>query len=123
MRKLNEKLEEVFNEKDVVQVLITPEDFNDWKKEIEKLVDELEEQERHIKEANAEIERLNNKVEELMTLYTTERNVKEDYKSIIKEVREYIDKEHKLKDLTTFKTTYTKFGKDILEILDKENKE
>lgn len=39
-----------------------------------------------------EIERLNNKVEELMTLYTTERNVKKDYKSIIKEVREFIYK-------------------------------
>lgn len=38
-----------------------------------------------------EIERLNNKVEELMTLYTTERNVKEDYKAIIKEVREHIE--------------------------------
>lgn len=41
-------------------------------KEIGKLVDELEEQERHIKEANIEIERLNNIINEL------EKWVKED---------------------------------------------
>ena len=39
-----------------------------------------------------EIERLNNKVEELMTLYTTERNVKEDYKAIIKEAIKHLHK-------------------------------
>ena len=33
-----------------------------------------------------EILKLEDKVEELMELYTTEREVKEDYKSIIKEV-------------------------------------
>ena len=43
-----------------------------------------------------ELERLNNKVEELMTLYTTEREVKEDYKSIIKEAIEYIETLNKL---------------------------
>ena len=42
-----------------------------------------------------EIERLNSKAEELMTLYTTEREVKEDYKSIIKEVKEYIKENEK----------------------------
>ena len=39
-----------------------------------------------------EVERLNNKVEELMSLYTTEREVKEDYKSIIKKLEKYVDK-------------------------------
>lgn len=66
-----------------------------------------------------EIERLNNKVEELMTLYTTERYVKEDYKAIIKEVREYIttQKLHKFQD-TTGGLTYQE--RKLLEILDKE---
>ena len=41
--------------------------------------------------AKKEIERLNNKVEELMTLYTTERYVKEDYKNIIKEIKSQLD--------------------------------
>lgn len=56
-----------------------------------------------------EIDRLNNKIEELMTLYTTEREVKEDYKAIIKEVREYVDK---WEDIARYK---------LLEMLDKEN--
>lgn len=69
-----------------------------------------------IRYACDEIERLNNKVEELMTLYTTEREVKEDYKSIIKEVREYIgSKEHYEDD---FDTEIEK----VYKILDKENK-
>lgn len=46
-----------------------------------------------IKVQDKEIERLNNKVEELMTLYTTERHVKEDYRHkidmVIKEIEKY----------------------------------
>ena len=38
-----------------------------------------------------EIERLCNKVDELMTLYTTERYVKEDYKAIIDKAKEFLD--------------------------------
>ena len=37
-------------------------------------------------EKQEEIEKLNNKVEELMTLYTTEREVKDYYKNIINEL-------------------------------------
>ena len=40
-----------------------------------------------------EIERLNNKVEELMTLYTTEKNVKDDYKAIINELEKWLVEE------------------------------
>lgn len=85
--------------------------------------DEVEE------EKDKEIERLNNKNEELLTLYTTEREVKEDYKSIIKEVREYIeenkvdlswfmttDKDLKLEGISNVVSTFR-----LLEILDKEN--
>lgn len=61
-----------------------------------------------------EIERLNNKNEELLTLYTTERNVKEDYKAIIKEVRERLIKPSKFIERTE--------RLKLLEILDKENK-
>ena len=49
----------------------------------------------------------------------------DDYKkleNIIKEVREYIDKEHKLLYLDKSGYTYTKTGSDILEILDKVDK-
>ena len=53
---------------------------------IEKIVDKKDK----------EIERLNNKVEELMTLYTTERNVKEDYKAIINELEKWIEKNKQL---------------------------
>lgn len=45
----------------------------------------------------------------------------ERLQNIIKEVREYIDKEHKLLYIDKSGYTYTKIGKDILEILDKEN--
>lgn len=38
-----------------------------------------------------ENEQLNNKVEELMDLYTTERHCKDDYKSILNEVREKLE--------------------------------
>lgn len=57
-----------------------------------------------------EIEELNSKVENLMTLYTTEREVKEDYKAIIKEVRDYIENNNIYSN---------KKIDDILEILDK----
>ena len=70
------------------------------KQEIGKLVDELEEQERHIKEANAEIERLH---------------------SIIKEVREYIEK-HQCCDGKINIMTLTEY-KELLEILKGEDKE
>lgn len=40
--------------------------------------------------------------------------------SIIKEVREYIEKEYRFIDMNTGEKTYTKGGEDILEILDKE---
>lgn len=68
--------------------------------------------------AEDEIERLNNKVDELMTLYTTERNVKEDYKSIIKEIRANIE------DITSnhfkrYDDEIYKLCDDILEIIDK----
>lgn len=68
-----------------------------------------------LKKRDEEIERLNNKVEELMTLYTTERNVKEDYKIIIKEVREYIE------NMKTWDIEQEYDIKKILEILDKTN--
>lgn len=70
-----------------------------------------------IEEKDKEIERLNNKVEELMTLYTTEREVKEDYKSIIKEVREYIEKELSGYAPRDFRDLVD--GYSVLEILDK----
>ena len=72
---------------------------------INKAVETLEEQERHIKEANAEIERLH---------------------SVIKEVREYIEEnqeEHKYTDRGGFTYTEGHFLRDsdtLLEILDKE---
>ena len=47
--------------------------------------------EEEYEECLKEIKRLQNKVEELMTLYTTERNVKEDYKSIIREAIDYVE--------------------------------
>ena len=55
-----------------IDYIVAKEDYDEYmeiiesqKQEIGKLVDELEEQERHIKEANAEIERLNNIINEL----------------------------------------------------------
>ena len=80
-----------------------------------------------------EIERLNNKVEELMTLYTTEREVKEDYKTIIKEVREYIENgDYRFRegtDICLYQEGNEVFymendelmARKILSILDKEN--
>jgi len=38
-----------------------------------------------------EIERLNNKNEELLTLYTTEREVKDDYKTIVNELEKWLE--------------------------------
>lgn len=52
-----------------------------------------------------EIERLNNKVEELMTLYTTEREVKEEYKRVINEFEE--DFERKIQSCTIGAETTT----------------
>ena len=70
-----------------------------------------------------EILKLEDKVEELMELYTTERHCKDDYKNIIKEVREYIEentKEGTIKDKRYFYSPEQ--ANDILEILNKENK-
>jgi hypothetical protein len=41
-------------------------------------------------EKDKEIERLNNKNEELLSLYTTEREVKDDYKTIINELEKWL---------------------------------
>ena len=93
----------------------------------------LKEQEEYYKE---EIERLQNKNEELLTLYTTEREVKEDYKSIIKEVREYITSYESIETINQVEHSKNNKGLDrdtmieminrhlkvhdkILEILDK----
>lgn len=46
---------------------------------------------RIIMKQEEEIRKLQNKVEELMTLYTTEREVKDDYKAIINKVISHID--------------------------------
>lgn len=66
-----------------------------------------------LEKKDKEIERLKNKNEELLTLYTTEREVKEDYKSIIKEVRERMLNENK--PLPS--------AREVLEILDKEEEQ
>ncbi|MEE3417868.1 MAG: hypothetical protein VZQ62_00845 [Methanosphaera sp.] len=74
-----------------------------------------------------EIERLNNKIQDLQADYGNKAQVERDLlkeenkrlNNIIKEVREYIDKEHKLLNLDKSGYTYTKMGSDILEILDK----
>lgn len=97
------------------------------KREME-LYKEIERLEKALEKAIETNERQTNKTEELMTLYTTEREVKEDYKSIIKEVREYIkenQEEHKYTDRGGFTYTEGHFLRDsdtLLEILDKENK-
>lgn len=44
------------------------------------------------KEKDKVIERLNNKNEELLTLYTTEREVKDYYKDIVNELEKYLEK-------------------------------
>lgn len=79
-----------------------------------------------LEEKDKEIERLNNKNEELLTLYTTEREVKEDYKSIIKEVREYIEESKSKLPLGindfTCEMVYSDevvLANELLEILDK----
>lgn len=95
-----------------------------------KVIQWYEKENRHNQEIiikdTKEIERLNNKVEELTTLYTTEINVKEDYKTIIKEVREYIahyvDNEYRNgRDDELYLELNEKELKELLEILDKEN--
>ena len=68
--------------------------------EIEKIINELEEQDRHIKEANIEIERLNN---------------------IIKEVREYLD-EWNMNWYSLGSEEDHQRLEELLEILDKENR-
>lgn len=65
-----------------------------------------------------ENEQLHNKVEELMELYTTERHCKDDYKAIIKEVREYITYWHYRNDFRINSFT-TGVKEELLEILDK----
>lgn len=41
-----------------------------------------------------EIERLNNKNEELLTLYTTEREVKDYYKNVTNELEKWLEEQH-----------------------------
>ena len=81
---------------------------------------------KNVKTIEEHITKLQNKVEELMTLYTTERNVKEDYKNIIKEVREQIHKDREKndyeKDGLMKQAFYCNKTNILLEILDKENK-
>ena len=82
--------------------------------ELEQLNEELEKTNEKL---NQEIERLNDKVEELMELYTTERHCKDDYKAIVKEVKEYIE------EMQIWLVDFEDFGittKGLLEILDKE---
>lgn len=69
-----------------------------------------------------ENEQLHNKVEELMKLYTTERHCKDDYKAIIKEVREYINNHQLVFEMSSKKQIaywFDMFYKELLEILDK----
>ena len=68
---------------------------------------------KQIENKDKEINRLNNKVEELMELYTTERHCKDDYKSIIKEVREKIEKH--IEDKKYLNNIYS--DKTMLEII------
>lgn len=61
-----------------------------------------------------EIERLNNKNEELLSLYTTEREVKDYYKNIINELEKWLEED--------LKKVYRDAGyrhKLILEVQDK----
>ena len=62
--------------------------------EISILKDDKEHLGEFLKESNEEIERLNNKVEELMELYTTERHCKDDYKYIINELEKWLEEQH-----------------------------
>ena len=80
-----------------------------------------------------ENKKLKDKNEELLTLYTTEREVKEDYKSIIKEVRKYVKSNCIVSDVwkeiennkfvpigkVNYKSLSSKKVKELLEILDK----
>ena len=117
IERLKERLSLYESDNDTVVMSI--EKWNEIQEEIERLQRQKEELQvnglRQETLFKLEIERLNNKVEELMTLYTTERYVKEDYKTIIKEVREYI------KNVPLQKGTEA-YSIGILEILDKENK-
>ena len=58
------------------------------------------------------VKRLVKEIEEL-------KKTNVELRDTINKVREYIDKEHKLLYLDKKGYTYTKIGKDILEILDK----
>ena len=69
------------------------------KQEIAKLVDELEEQERHIKEANIEIERLNNIIKDIksqldyLETYSSKEDVFEDIKRRLDRIDKIIGSE------------------------------
>lgn len=79
-----------------------------------------------INEYKQEIERLKEKNDELLTLYTTERNVKEDYKAEINKAIEYI-KTHTYDDSVDGDGTELMFekanGYDLLNILQGVDKE
>lgn len=64
-----------------------------------------------------ELRKKENKIEELMELYTTERHCKDDYKNIIKEVREKVNKYPEF----NYSNDYMIFRNEIKKILDKEN--
>lgn len=76
-------------------------------------VDLQEELNKTIVKQMQEIERLNNKVEELMELYTTERHCKDDYKAIIKEVREYITSYESISIMQGLMNEYSNYDLDI----------
>ncbi len=76
--------------------------------QILELSDELEEQERHIKEADFEIKRLKNQLQQK--------------ENIIKEVREYIKEHSTTINFKTMRADYNLNMNELLEILDKENK-
>ena len=63
-----------------------------------------------------ELRKKENKIEELMELYTTERHCKDDYKNIIKEVREKLLCYGETFDLKL----HQQMQKELLEILDDE---
>ncbi len=102
-RKLAETPVKMMNRMEEITDLICEynEEVQKQQQEIERLKEELKytitivEHNKTITKHLKEIERLNNKNEELLTLYTTEREVKEDYKSIINELEKWLEDKNK----------------------------